>query len=385
MSKKTIDHQQTEITIIGGGIGGLTLARVLHVNGVPVKVYENDASPNARTQGGQLDIHEYNGQVALKAAGLMDDFHNIIHEGGDAARILDTNGNVLLEEPSDDSNGRPEVLRGDLRRILMESLPDGVIQWDKKVTTVEEIDERQYQVTFKDGTTIATDTIIGADGAWSKVRKVLTDAMPDYTGLTFFETYLYNVDEDHPEAAAIVGQGAMYALTPGKGLTAHREANDIIHTYVQLRCTAEWVDQIDFNDKEAAINTISQAFEGWSPQLMTLLTESDSSVIPRKINALPDGLRWNHKPGITLIGDAAHVMAPSGEGANIAMLDSTELAQNIAKYPNDLDKAIQLYEEKMFERSAEAAQESHEAIDMVLGDNSPQSLINVFSGLDPNA
>ena len=75
------------ITIIGGGIGGLTLARVLYVNGIPSKIYEADASPNARTQGGQLDIHEYNGQVALEKANLMDEFHSIIHEGADAGSI----------------------------------------------------------------------------------------------------------------------------------------------------------------------------------------------------------------------------------------------------------------------------------------------------------
>ena len=51
------------------------------------KIYEADASPNARTQGGQLDIHEYNGQVALEKANLMDEFHSIIHEGADAAKL----------------------------------------------------------------------------------------------------------------------------------------------------------------------------------------------------------------------------------------------------------------------------------------------------------
>ncbi len=52
----------------------------------------------ARSQGGMLDIHEQDGQLALKAAGLFEDFLGIIHEGGQELRVLDKDGNVLLNE-----------------------------------------------------------------------------------------------------------------------------------------------------------------------------------------------------------------------------------------------------------------------------------------------
>ena len=220
----------TPVTIIGAGPGGLTLARVLHVHGIPATIYEADAAAQARTQGGQLDIHEHNGQLALEAAGLTGEFRAIIHQGGEATRVLDQHGTVLLDEPDDGTGGRPEVLRGDLRQILLDSLPGEMIQWGRKVTGVQPLGVGRHELTFADGPAVTTGLLVGADGAWSKVRPLLSDATPEYTGTTFIETYLHGADERHSAAAEAVGGGAMYAITPATGVSLEAKAMEMFPT-----------------------------------------------------------------------------------------------------------------------------------------------------------
>jgi 2-polyprenyl-6-methoxyphenol hydroxylase-like FAD-dependent oxidoreductase len=310
----------TPITIIGAGLGGLTLARVLHVHGIAATLYEADASRDARTQGGMLDIHDDNGQLALKAAGLLDEFRRIIHEGGEASRVLDPHGAVLLDQPGDGSAGRPEVHRGDLRRILLDSLPDGTVQWGRKVTAIHPLGDGQHALTFADGSTVTTSLVVGADGAWSRVRPLLSDVKPEYVGTSFIETYLLDSDERHPDSAKVVGAGAMYALAPGKGIVAHRETDGALHTYVALTKPHEWIASIDFTNSKAARARIAAEFEGWAPELTALITDGETDPVPRTIHALPAGHRWKRVPGVTLLGDAAHLMPPDGEGANLAIV-----------------------------------------------------------------
>ena len=369
----------TTVTIVGAGLGGLTLARVLYVHGIPAAIYEAEPSAETRTQGGQLDIHEHNGQLALKAAGLTDAFRAIIHEGAEAMRMLDPHGTVLLEERDDGTGRRPEVLRGDLRRILIESLPGETIQWGRKLAGVSALGDGRYELTFADGSTVTTSLLVGSDGAWSKVRPLLSDAEPEYTGTTFIETYLHDADQRHLATAEVVGDGAMYALTPGKGIVAHREAGNILHTYVELNRPAEWIAGIDFTDAAAATARVAAEFDGWAPELTALITDGETPPVVRMIYALPDGHRWDRVPGVTLLGDAAHLMAPAGEGANLAMLDGAELGQAIAAHPDDIEAALTAYEKAMFPRSEAEYADAYELLDLCLGDRAPFGLIDFLA------
>ena len=375
----------TPVTIVGAGLGGLVLARVLHVHGIASTIYEADPSAEARTQGGQLDIHEHDGQVALAAAGLTDAFRAIIHGGGAASRVLDPSGRVLLDQPDDGLDRRPEVLRGDLRRLLVDSLPAETIRWGRKLVAATARGDGVHELTFADGSVARTTLLVGADGAWSKVRPLLRDVTPTYVGTTYIETYLHDADARHPAAAALVGAGALHVLTPGKGIIVHREAGDVLHTYVGLTRPAAWFDGIDFADGATALASVAAEFDGWAPALLALITDGETAPVPRKLHALPDGYQWERVPGVTLLGDAAHLTPPGGDGANLAMLDGAELARAIAASPDDIEAALAAYEEALFPRSRAAAADAHLTMDLCFGERAPLGFLELVTGAHQRA
>lgn len=367
------------IAIVGAGPGGLLAARVLQLGGVPVTVYDADASLESRNQGGTLDLHADSGQIAIEDARLTDEFAALARPEGQAHRLLDSAGTVLAEQtPAPDETAAPEIDRAQLRQMLAEALAPGTIRWGHRVTSVED-----NVITFAEGTTAVADLIVGADGAWSRVRSSLTEAVPSYTGVTFVEALFTDAATRHPEIAALVGEGHMWANGDGRTLALQRNSGDVVRGYISMRAELDWLanagigkadgrggvldaNGIETTDTEQVRSELRNRFADFAPELLRIIDESEGTLPNRPIFALPTPTTWVHRAGVTLLGDAAHVMSPfGGNGVNLALLDGAELGSAIvgaidSRMP--LDGAVRIYEERMIGRGATAGQAANAAI-----------------------
>ncbi|MDH0865596.1 FAD-dependent monooxygenase [Mitsuaria sp. GD03876] len=342
-----------QVAIVGAGPGGLLLGRMLRQYGVDFTVFERETSAAQRDQGGTLDLHAGTGQHALREAGLFDEFLRFARYEGQHTLMYDRQGALIHEKPVDDAEDRPEIDRRHLREILLGSIPERAIRWGHQLQGVEPRASGGFELQFAGREPMAFDVVVGADGAWSRLRPMLSDAVPVYVGSTLYELSIDDVDQRHPEIARFVGQGTALIEGEDQAIIVQRNSNGNVRVYAGVH-QREDVDQRGAKGSTTSREAIAARFAGWGPIVPKLFAAAGAAVRPWPIYALPVDHRWDPRPGLTLIGDAAHLMPPAGEGANLALLDAVELARALAGGA-DRHAAVRAHEEAMFTRSAAAA------------------------------
>jgi len=348
------------IAIVGAGPGGLALARILHLHGIASTLYERDAHPLERPQGGSLDLHEGSGLLAIERAGLLAAFKAIARYEDQGSRLYDKHAQLLFDDQGSDGN-RPEVDRTALRAMLLDSLPPSSVHWGSALREVRDNGDGRWNLRFDHGEEGPFDLVVGADGTWSRVRPLLSPYKPQYSGVCFLEFGIDDIDLSHRAQAELVGRGKISVEGDGKALIVQRNDHAHVRGYAIFRVPLGWLEQrFDFTSPQAVRDGLEREFAGFAEDFLKLLRICNDNFAIRPIFALPVGHCWANRQGLTLLGDAAHVMSPfSGEGVNNALLDAAELARLLTG-PSQWSDAVAEYERLMFARVIESAEASAE-------------------------
>lgn len=401
---------QPRIAIVGGGPAGLTLGLLLHKHGIQSNIFELRQKPSEEDlakPSGMLDLHDESGLAALRECGLYDHFLQLTGECSEAQKVSDKEGNIIYQDEGELSE-RPEISRHSLTKLLSSNLPAESIRYGHKLfsaTTITTPNGIETELDFGPNGKQIFDLVIGADGAWSQVRRLLTDVKPHYSGTQCITTTFRNITTKYPHLAELVGRGSFSALGLRHGVMSQRGPQDSARIYVFLTTPDEHfattcgiASQTAAAAKEKLLNdtTLLGRFGSILKELVTVACDEDTADNPgatldiRPLYTLPIGVLWEHKVHATLIGDAAHLMCPwAGEGVNLAMWDSLLLAHAIAKtyetfktdgisFQNALDPLMKEFEVDMAARAKEKAEGTYSNGQMLFGEDGATAFRDFF-------
>ena len=376
-----------KVAIIGAGPAGCTLARLLIRASILVTIFEGESSISVRAQGGTLDLHTNTGLKALREADLLEEYAQYARYDGEAMNLADKNLVSLIKvggTTEASSRGRPEIDRARLRQILVDSLPEGTIRWNCRLRNV---DANDLSLHFDHGIEAGFDLLVGADGAWSKVRPVLTDVEPYFAGLGGYDLLIHDAEKSHPDLFKLVNRGSLFVYSDGKGLNAQQRGDGTIIVYASGHRDEDWKERCgyDLHNASEVKRALKEEFKSWAEPLVKLIQVADEKdITARSLYILPPGHRWKHRANVTLIGDAAHLMTPhAGEGVNVAMEDALNLAHAIIRSVgnedtvNILDKEVSAFEDEMMTRATKVQNRSlANTKDMYFTPGAPHTVID---------
>ena len=372
MKKQDLKH----IAIVGGGPGGLMLGLLLQRQGFSFTIYERGYQNMHSDRGGSLDIHDDSGQLPLKEAGIFENFRKHARYEGEDTRIVNKDGEILYDEDAEGEGNRPEIDRGKLCDIIMEQIHPENIKYGFKFEKLIQRDNGEVELVFENGTTVMTNLVIGADGAFSQIRSYLTNAKPEYTGISMIEM---NSDEnEHPDLLKFNKNGKLIGLGGDQAILGQRNGDGRIMAYISFKTKYEKLDEYRNLSLDTLKERLLAEYSDWDSELQNYIAYSYDDIKFRRIYKLPIGLTWATQPNITIIGDAAHLMSPfAGEGVNMALYDAYLLAESFKNF-NNLTEVLKVYEQQMFEITKIHAKESQDNLEIFFSENGAKKMAQFF-------
>jgi 2-polyprenyl-6-methoxyphenol hydroxylase-like FAD-dependent oxidoreductase len=304
------------ILIVGGGIGGLSLAAALTGQGLDCEVVERE--PAWTTVGAGITVYP-NGIRALGSLGLAD---AVVAAGHPitTVRTVDVDGRVLAESPGEswpDAGPTLAIHRAELQRVLLEAVDGVPVRMDATVTALVPV-EAGVDVAFSDRTAGRYDVAVGADGIRSAVRALcFEDSPPRYVGQMYWRTATAEPVVD--TATLQFADDRFVALMPLGG-----RAN-LTYLAFQVHCAEPFEERAT-----GMVEQLGHRFADFAgPAAAALSAVGDQ---PVHFGPAEEIVRDVWRAGrVVLIGDAAHACSPTlAQGGSLAVEDALVLAELLA-------------------------------------------------------
>lgn len=313
-----MNAKRLSVAVVGGGIGGLSTALLLHHRGIDVTVFEQ--APELGEVGAGVMMTP-NGRRPLEELGLgpaIDAAKGTVSTGSTYYRMDGSKVGDIVTTDSAGWNGMCGMHRADLLFILADALPQGIVRTGHRCRAVDQ-DEDGVRVHFENGEHFDADLVIGADGIHSVLRGLVTEPTePVYSGSVAYRGLLSSAllpDWPTRTSQLWMGEGKHFLVFPVRSGTL---LNYVGFVPSEREALESWSAPGDPDQ-------LRREFAGWDPRVTDLLSKVEQTYWWGLFDRDPLQTWTNGR--IALMGDAAHPMLPHlGQGANQSIEDAAALA-----------------------------------------------------------